>query len=318
MNKLLSDAEEIISRKYDTNDANYGLLVLGCYSLLQKFGESYTPIVEKVMLDTDIHISNKSLKEMLVGTDVDTEASFSEEELDEEDMVVTAVSTPGYKIELSDTGSILYKNTTPAIYCSTRDENNNNILNALVHEASHLVKSSVNSISQNKNNVFLLRSGLNIFGYYFEDGQLRTRSDNSMLDEVINVLQTADMMKSVKELAGSKMSPKVKDFYEELDLETLDNMYGYGYTELSDFVRPLWNIPDFKDSIEENIVIGRLDRIQNDFDSILGKGSFHYYSTYLDYVDGNYTDKKLMEQMSDWYERMNRLYIIKAVAKHKK
>lgn len=318
MNKFLDVAEDIISRKYSSDDPNYGLLVLGCYSLLSKFGEDYLPIVEKVMLEADIHISDKSLKEMLEGTDIDIEFGFSEEELDEEDMVVTAVSTPGYQLELSDRGSILYKTTTPAIYCSTKGECNNTILNAFVHEASHLVKSAVNSISQNRNNGFLLRSGLNIFGYRFEDGQFRTKSDNSMLDEVINVLQTADMMKNVKELAGSEMSPKVKDFYDGLDLNELDNMYGYGYTELSDFVRPLWNIPDFKDSVEENIVIGRLDKIQSDFDDVLGKGSFHYYSTYLDYVDGNYEDDKLMEQMTDWYGRMNRLYVIKSVAKHKK
>lgn len=318
MNKFLKDAEEIIRWKYSEDDPNYGLLVLGCYALLSKFGEEYLPIVEKVMYETEIHISDKSLKEMLEGTDVEVEFGFDEEELNEEDMVVTAVSMPGYQLDLSETGSILYKKRVPAIYCSTKEENNNTVLNAFVHEASHLVKSAINNISQNKNNGFLLRSGLNVFGYYISEGQLRSRSDNSMLDEVINVLQTADMMRNVRGLKQEDLSPKVKEFYEGLDLDELDNMYGYGYTELSEFVRPLWDVADFKNSVEDNIVVGRLDRIQNDFDDILGKGTFHLYSTYLDYVDGNYTDSKLMEQMSDWYGRMNRLYVIKSVAKHKK
>lgn len=318
MNKILADAEDIISIKYKRDNPNYGLLVLGCYSLLSKFGEAYGPIVQKVMLESDINISDKSLKEMLRGTNIDTEVAFSDEELDEEDMVVTAVSSPGYHLDLSETGSILYSCERPSIYCSTIEGDNSTILNAFVHEASHLVKSCVNCVSQNKSNGFLLRNGINIFGYSFEDGKLISRSDNSMLDEVINVLQTADMMKAVKELAGTKMSSEVEKFYRGLDLDILDNMYGYGYTELSNLVSPLWSNENFKSSIEDNIVIGRINAIKDDFDSVLGPGSFHYYSTYLDYIDGNYDDKKLMNQMSDWYGRMNRLYVIKSRASHKK
>lgn len=318
MKKILKDAKAIISKKYEENDPNYGLLVLGCYSLLSKFGENYKPIVEKVMLETDFHISNSSLKDMLIGTDVDLEMGFSEEELDEDDLVVTAVSMPGYRIDLSDTGSILLKHSKPAIYCSTKCSINNTILNAFVHEASHLVKSTVNCVSQNKVDGFLLRSGLNIFGYYLADGELRCRSDNSMFDEVINVLQTADMMQKISELSEVELDGPEANFFRGLNLEELDNMYGYGYTELSNLVRELWNVSEFKNSIEDNIVIGKLNKTRDDFDSILGKGTFHLYSTYLDYIDGNYTDSKLMEQMSDWYRRMNRLYIIKSIAKHKK
>lgn len=318
MEKIFKDAEDIIKWKYNEDDPNYGLLVLGCFALLSKFGEEYFPIVEKVMMETEIHISDKSLKVMLQDTDIDIEYGFDEEELNEDDMVVTAVSMPGYQLDLSDTGSILYRKRIPAIYCSTKEENNNTILNAFVHEASHLVKSTINNISQNKNNSFLLRNGLNIFGYCISEGQLCSRNDNSMLDEVINVLQTADLMRNVQKLKGMKLSSKVKIFYDDLDLDELDNMYGYGYTELSEFVRPLWSVEDFKNSVEGNVVIGRLDRIQNEFDEVLGKGSFHLYSTYLDYIDGNYTDDKLMKQMSDWYGRMNRLYVIKSAARHKK
>lgn len=60
---------------------------------------------------------------------------------------------------------------------------------------------------------FLIRNGLNIFGYSFEKDTPVEPSDNSMLDEVINVLQTSDMMKAVKELNGCPMKKEVEDFY---------------------------------------------------------------------------------------------------------
>ena len=156
---------------------------------------------------------------------------------------------------------------------------------------------------------FLIRNGLNIFGYSFEKDTPVEPSDNSMLDEVINVLQTSDMMKAVKELNGCPMKKEVEDFYKELDLDRIDLLYGYD--ELTSFVLPLWNNDYFRSSIEDNIVIGKIDRIRNDFDSIMGHNSFHYYSTYLDYIDGNYDDEKLIKNMNEWYDRMNRTYAMR-------
>ena len=156
---------------------------------------------------------------------------------------------------------------------------------------------------------FLIRNGLNIFGYSFEKDTPVEPSDNSMLDEVINVLQTRDMMMSVKELIGKPMSPEVLEFFRKLDLDRIDLLYGYD--ELTSFVLPLWSNDYFRSSIEDNIVIGKIDRIRNDFDSIMGANSFHYYSTYLDYIDGNYDDEKLINNMKDWYDRMNRTYAMR-------
>ena len=308
MNKFLRQAESIISRRFDKSDENYGLLVMGCFALLSKFGDEYLPIVEKVMLETDFHIGNKPLSELLNEGGIAAEDAFRGEEFYDTEMTVTAISSPGIDLWVED-GKIMMEKETPAIFCTTIDGDATTILNAFVHEVAHLIKSTVNVVYSDSPKHFLVRNGLNIFGLSFEKNSPLEPNDNSMLDEVINVLQTADMMRAVKELNGSPMSDEVLRFYRELDLDRIDLLYGYD--ELTSFVLPLWSNDYFRSSIENNIVIGRIDRIRNDFDSIMGANSFHYYSTYLDYIDGNYDDEKLINNMKDWYDRMNRTYAMR-------
>lgn len=308
MNKYLRQAESIISRRFDKSDENYGLLVMGCFALLSKFGDEYLPIVEKVMLETDFHIGNKPLSELLNEGGISAEDAFRGEEFYDTEITVTAISSPGIDLWVED-GKIMMEKETPAIFCTTIDGDATTILNAFVHEVAHLIKSTVNVVYSDSPKHFLVRNGLNIFGLSFERNSPLEPNDNSMLDEVINVLQTADMMRAVKELNGSPMSDEVLRFYRELDLDRIDLLYGYD--ELTSLVLPLWSNDYFRSSIENNIVIGRIDRIRNDFDSIMGANSFHYYSTYLDYIDGNYDDEKLINNMKDWYDRMNRTYAMR-------
>lgn len=309
MNKLLRQSEYIVNKRFDESDENYGLLVIGCYALLSKFGELYSPIVEKVMLNTDFYIGKKPLSLLLEEGGIEAEDAFRGDEYYDNELTVTAISSPGVYLSISEVGTILFERETPAIFCTTVDEDATTVLNAFVHEASHLVKSTVNVVYSDSPTHFLIRNGLNIFGYSFEKDTPVEPSDNSMLDEVINVLQTSDMMKAVKELDGCPMKKEVENFYKELDLDRIDLLYGYD--ELTSFVLPLWSNDYFRSSIEDNIVIGKIDRIRNDFDSIMGHNSFHYYSTYLDYIDGNYDDEKLIGNMKEWYDRMNRTYAMR-------
>ena len=49
----------------------------------------------------------------------------------------------------------------------------------------------------------------------------------------------------------------------------------------------------------------------NDFNNIMGANIFHYYSTYLDYVDGSYDDENLVSDMREWFDKINSTYIMK-------
>ena len=170
MNKLLRQAEDIVNKRFDAEDENYGLLVVGCYALLSKFGELYSPIVEKVILDTDFYIGKRSLSELLEEGGIDAESAFRGEEYFDTELSVTAISSPGVYLSISDAGTIVFERDIPAIFCTTIDEDATTVLNAFVHEASHLVKSTINIVYSDSPKHFLIRNGLNIFGYSFEDG----------------------------------------------------------------------------------------------------------------------------------------------------
>ena len=171
MNKYLRQAESIISRRFDKSDENYGLLVMGCFALLSKFGDEYLPIVEKVMLETDFHIGNKPLSELLNEGGIAAEDAFRGEEFYDTEMTVTAISSPGIDLWVED-GKIMMEKETPAIFCTTIDGDATTILNAFVHEVAHLIKSTVNVVYSDSPKHFLVRNGLNIFGLSFEKSRI--------------------------------------------------------------------------------------------------------------------------------------------------
>ena len=134
MKELLKQAESIINKRFDKNDPNYGLLVMGCFALLSKFGEDYTPIVERVMLETEFYIGKKPLSELLKEGGIDAEDAFRGEEFYDTEMTVTAISSPGVYLSIGENGKIVFERETPAIFCITIGEDANAILNAFVHE----------------------------------------------------------------------------------------------------------------------------------------------------------------------------------------
>lgn len=144
MNKLLRQSEYIVNKRFDESDENYGLLVIRCYALLSKFGELYSPIVEKVMLNTDFYIGKKPLSLLLEEGGIEAEDAFRGDEYYDNELTVTAISSPGVYLSISEVGTIIFERDTPAIFCTTIDEDATTVLNAFVHEASHLVKSTVN------------------------------------------------------------------------------------------------------------------------------------------------------------------------------
>ena len=108
MNRLI-EAESIVRQRYSEDDPNYGLLVMGCYALLSKFGDLYYPIVEKVMLETDFYIGDKPLSELLAEGGIDAEDAFRGEEFYDTELSVTAVSSPGVYLSISENGSIIFE-----------------------------------------------------------------------------------------------------------------------------------------------------------------------------------------------------------------
>ena len=96
------------------------------------------------MLNTDFYIGKKPLSLLLEEGGIEAEDAFRGDEYYDNELTVTAISSPGVYLSISEVGTIIFERDTPAIFCTTIDEDATTVLNAFVHEASHLVKSTVN------------------------------------------------------------------------------------------------------------------------------------------------------------------------------
>ena len=149
----------------------------------------------------------------------------------------------------------------PKMFYSKTSNNANINLIAITHESSHIIKGLKNflSILPDNSGIFI-RNGFFIEFYETDGNDIYTRQFHSIFDEVINVLQTSDMMNAIKQIDRTKLDNNVLEFFNSLDLKTLDKPYGYSdYTSL---VEPLWKNKRFKNIIEEAAVEGNLEYVK--------------------------------------------------------
>lgn len=312
MKKYIKIANEIIDKRFNKDDENYGLLVLGCYGLLTKFGDTYAPIIEKLFLDTNFFIANKNLMELFEEANLDPlEYGFTEDWNKNKNYLI-AISIPGNYLYFEPDGTVGYVSDGTYVLCSTAGhgkKKENRLLNSFIHEMAHLVKGSVNAVIKEKSNNYAIRSGLNVLESYVKDNQVVTISRNVSLDEVINTLQVVDMLEEIKRLDKSELSLEVSNYFDKLDLETLDTSLGYDFAVR--LVEPLWANTRFKTNIEDNVVEGNIWEIEENFNQVIGSSFFETFSKYLDEIDENFLDGNLVEKYSEIVSSIVDLYNIK-------
>ena len=161
------------------------------------------------------------------------------------------------------------------------NKKSNEKLTIFTHESAHIIKSLINCVSRDSSNV-TLRGGLRIWSLDTTDLDADWVHYNDILDEVLNVFQTADMMEAICQLDSNLLDYETKKFYDSLDLATLSELSGY--VHCTPLLIPLWKNDYFKNSIEANIVTGQINNIVSDFDTITEDGSFDLLSRSIDEV----------------------------------
>ena len=259
MKKNLTLAYEIVNKRFNNNDTNYGLYVLGCYGLLSKFGDAYLPLVKKLFSECEFYIDNKPILEL------EAEAN-SEYDNEIEDPTKIASSCNGHGFIVED-GKIKYEKIPLKIFVSTYDGNNNDILNSFIHEGAHIIKGSVNAVRECENKERLvIRSGISTQEFFLKDNEVYEYACNVIIDEVVNVFQTTDMMIKIKDLDPSLLDGEVLKFFNTLKYSTMHEHLGYeSYIPLTEM---LWKNENFKTLIECNIVTENVDNVASGFDEI--------------------------------------------------
>ncbi len=303
MEEFFQAKQILLSKK---EEKNYYYLLFATFALLNKYPKD---IVEYVVSNTDIYIEPLPLDNMVLN----------HPELNlymEEDNVNDEVAPVG----LSYNGIGFNKNEVvienPKILLSSL-YNNSTILNGLIHEFSHIIKSFFKSYSYS-DNYFTSRTGI-FTNEFFEDGSIK--NTNQIFEEVINTLQTRQMCSTIKNLDYNLFSKEELQFFKSLDLKQLDSIDGY--ENIVCLFDNLWQEELFRDIFEEDSLLGNISLIKDNFNNLFGNDLFDTLSIalddYFEFEDNN--SKELIKSIISLIEikikekQKNNLKIYKNVVK---
>lgn len=295
-------AKNLISSKYDDTHPYYNMFLIALTTLLYKY-KDYSFLVEKVFNDTDIYIIYDSIRNILKDKNIDIVSFLEEEdEIDEGINSTYGVSSLGYSFKIEDNELVKCKENS-FIICSSKCSSAT-LLNTFIHEFNHLVKSSINSIESN-NLEYSIRSGISYYRCRYDNKRdiLYEYNYYDVLDEVINVIETTEMLQNIELLEVEDES--VKHYLGILDDKELNT--DFGYTLCVKLIRPLWNNPTFRSLIEDNIIDGNTLNIIKSFDEVLGEGSFTRIAEYLediDFCEGKVKNRKKINRIKSNIRKM--------------
>ncbi len=267
MNELFIKARKITRKKYKTTNEFYNYILFTCFSLLTKY-EYCKDIIEYLIQNTDVIIENKTLPDIINEHE---EFGLSNIIENNETILTLAVSFNGITLQNEKL------NIEPAKIIVSSILGTSDVISNLVHEFSHLIKAFFNSYSYNPTGYLKIRNGLNIYESWPDGSEKKT---NLIFDEVINSLQTKDMTQNIKNLNSSIFTKEEKNFFENLDLNYLSEIQGY--EDISHLFENIWQYEDFKNVFENDLIIGNISNIENNFNNLIGINLFKKLSKALD------------------------------------
>ena len=281
-------AKKIVSYKFSEDYSYYPFLVLAIYGLLTKYS-SYKDVIDDLFQKIDLYIENKPVKQILIDHGIDDE-SFNQEEdhINEVGECYTyAVSSRGENIGFDQDGNPIPLQANPFIACSLLSSPAM-LLHAFIHEFNHLVKGYFNGCEMEttkKGLKYHIRSGLHGFDCEYNKKKDTFSSSEyfNTLDELINVLQTTEMVQEISALDGIVPDQDVQRLLSSLNPEHMKN--DFGYNDTISLIRPLWENPTFKSIMEEHLMDGDLEDTVKKYDSIMGKDSLEEFAFALDEHD---------------------------------
>ena len=304
-------AENIIEKKFSIEDKNYELYICGCFCLLGKFGEEFIPLIEKVFNNTQFIITSGNTIELAKENKI-TQFSFDDIPKEETENI-DGLSYNGIHFYFNSNGKVFKDFSKPIIIIPTNYKSNNELLNVFIHEISHLIKSQINSSYYQEYNYYYIRSGISLYEVNYCNGELIENNLFSILDEIINVFQTTDMMKDLRLLKNIVLNNNIKKFLNSINFDELDETFGYD--EYSEIFSPLWQNEKFRNIIEKDIVIGNLDNIVINFNNIMNKDCFYEFSNLWDDLESvsnikayEFIENKIKTYIEEFNKKTNYQY----------
>lgn len=275
-------AKKIVEYKYPDDYKYKSFLIVALYAFLNKY-KGYEELVCDTFLKTRICIEKMDVGHILY------KYGYQDEKKNESSIYIRVKG-------ITDYGRILrhYKSDgfvccrrRPIIACDSRFVSNTLLLNYFCHEFNHLIKSQINDlfISNNVHDYMNIRCGISHTTYKHnkDSNKIKIIHSGRTFEEVLNVLQTTDIIKDVKTLKDFVCDKEVILFLDSLSDKKLRKHIGY--EGVVSVVCDLWECDNFREIYENNVIEGNTDIVIKSFDNIVGDNSFDYLSELLDKID---------------------------------
>lgn len=285
MEKAFLYAKELVTEKYGDHYDYYPMLTLAVSAILFQHPEERKEITD-LFLSLNLYIEEKTTDEIMYSHQLGDE---TESYKDINNQRQYGFSDNGIRIMIDENNEIHPEVNAPYIVLSSLDVSKEALLNSFAHEFLHLLNSVKKPflIQQMEDHLIAIveRSGYNhqVSFVNFEDDSMSYDQKYDILDEVINVFQTTELMEIVLSLGDIVCDSNIKEYFHSLNPDKMK--LDYGYNESVNAFRPLWEIPSLQRLLKENVLLGEIDVVMKGVDYILGYGSFDNIADYLEEID---------------------------------
>ena len=172
------------------------------------------------------------------------------------------------------------------------------LLDNIVHEFNHVINSMINEIKYD-DNIVSMRTGLSYISYNTNDlNKVINRSEDIILEEIINTKQTEDVLKIIKSFSKYEIDNiEFKNTLYSVDKLIKDDFVSDAYYIQSYICKELMRNKTFIPTMENFRINGNVDDIENWFDNITNtKKSYHKLITLLNDIL-KYEDKLSKSKM---------------------
>lgn len=276
---------EMVNQKAKINgsviDSRFqAVMMLSLYGFLAHYGSNFLPLIQKAFYECQFYFTDEPLSKLLLEQQI-TEQNFGNFSDDDGQI---ALFCPQDMYSFDKSGNAIYEKRPLKIFCSSSNCNANELLIAFSHEFYHLLKSYYHTHYLENDSSYVIRSGLHCFMGTLQQQEVIERNKNEILDEVITTFQTSDIMLEVQKLKEDELpTDSMHSYFKELELKSLDEPFGYVYSAV--MFAPLWESASFKTMIEEPLIFGNIEEIEQHFNTIVGNELFSLFSSSFDELE---------------------------------